>query len=159
MLMPYLIDGYNLLWRIHNGGESVSDIQLCRAIDRYLDIQRQRGTMVFDGIGPPDKSDFFSLDSLSVQFVGEHTDADSVIEYQIEQSTAPKLLNVVSSDRRVRDAAKRRKAGVILSEQFWSMVKVALSKGSRRESPPGGKIMGISDAETERWMKEFGLDE
>lgn len=155
--MPYIIDGYNLLWSIHNQGSSIDDFGLARAIDRWLEVAGARGVLVFDGIGPPDKSQFSGLHILDVWFVGQRTDADSVIEERIETSTAPKRLCVVSNDRRIRDAAKRRKARVILCDEFWSTVKIALSKKSKRTPIPGGKFFGISDAEAEYWMKEFGF--
>ena len=123
--MPLIIDGYNLLFSIQKNCEtfhSITDFQLCQIISRYLNIINETGEIVFDGIGPPDKSPFFNINNPEVIFVGPSTDADSVIEIKIQASSTPRRLIVVSSDRRIRKAAKARKVIDIKSENFWKTV-------------------------------------
>jgi len=159
--MPILIDGYNLLWAIQGLGDefqSFSDIQLCHSLDRYLKQTGEEGQIVFDGTGPPDKSPFESVDVLDVFFVGFSTDADTVIEGKIQANTAPKRLTVVSSDRRLRRAARGRKAVAAKSEEFWRTVQKQL-KRKRKLREPDAKRHGLSESETEQWLKLFGLDE
>ena len=129
--MPFLIDGYNLLWSVHKLGddsESATDVQMCRIVSGYLKQTGEAGEIVFDGIGPPDKSGFDNIDNLEVFFTGVDVDADSVIENKIRANTAPRRLMVVSSDRRVRDAARARKAVAVRSEKFWEQVGKQLRK-------------------------------
>ena len=155
-----IIDGYNLLWSTQERSEnfeSISDVQLCYIIGRYLKQTGQKGEIIFDGVGPPDKDGFDNISNLEVFFVGTATDADTVIEDKIRANTAPKRLTVVSSDRRLRDAAKARKAIALKSEVFWGDIQKQLSR-KKTASEPAAKRLGLSESETEQWLKFFGLE-
>jgi hypothetical protein len=158
--MPLIIDGYNLLHSIHKADEDsdvISDTQLCRIVDTFLTQTRQKGEIIFDGAGPPDKSRFDNMSKLEVFFAGPGRDADTVIENKIKASTDAKRLTVVSSDRRVQQAARARKAEAIKSNVFWDNLQRQLSrKKTARE--PAAKRQGLSEGETEQWLKFFGLD-
>ena len=118
--MPLLIDGYNLLRTIQRDAfAALEDAQMCQLISDYLYRKRDTGKIVFDGIGPPDKSSLRNIKSLEVLFSGQH-EADEIIEDLILDNTAPKKLTVVSSDRRVKAAAKKRKATAIRVKIFGS---------------------------------------
>ena len=159
--MPFIIDGYNVLRAIEKLSEEfepVSDLRMCQQISRYLKSQGEKGQIVFDGIGPPEKAGFNYLADLEVIFSGTNTDADTVIEQKIAASTDPKRLVIVSSDRQVRLAAKLKKADVIKSVDFWHEVQKQLSR-KRGIKEPDGKRSGINEAETDRWMEMFDLDE
>ena len=154
-----IIDGYNLLWSVQETGEGpepISDVQLCRITGRFLKLTGENGEIVFDGIGPPDKSGFDNISNLEVFFSGLATDADTVIENKIKANTEPKRLKVVSSDRRLRDAARARKAISIKSQDFWNNVQKQLSR-KRASKEPAAKQLGLSKSETEQWLKFFGL--
>jgi len=157
--MPFIIDGYNLLHSIRKTDEdleSISDVQLCRVISRYLKLIGQKGEIVFDGTGPRDKSVFDNISNLEVLFAGRATDADTVIEQKIRINTAPKRLTIVSSDRRLRKAAKARKATALKSEAFWEGLQKQLSR-KKRIKEPVEKRLGISESETEQWLRLFKL--
>ncbi|MHC4722204.1 MAG: NYN domain-containing protein, partial [Planctomycetota bacterium] len=149
--MPYLVDGYNLqkqIQKIDPKFETLSDTYLCKILSRYLKSIRDQSQIIFDGIGPPDKTGFENLDNIEVIFTGRNIDADSVIEQKIKANTAPKKLVVVSSDRRLRVAAAKRKAIGIKSEDFWLMVTSQLSRRSKRRAEPRSKHDGLTQSET-----------
>ena len=155
-----LIDGHNLLWSIHKpgtDGNPISDVQLCHLIGRYLKLVSETGEIVFDGTGPSDKAGFDNINGLEVIFAGLATDADSVIEDKIKANTAPKRLTVVSSDRRLRSAARARKAAAVKSEVFGNNLQKRLSR-KKPVREPAAKRLGISESETEQWLKFFNLD-
>ncbi len=157
----YIIDGYNLLWSVHKvavHSEEMSDVHLCRLIGRYLRIIGNEGQVVFDGIGPPDKTPFSYVSGVEVIFSGSGTDADSFIEAKISSDTAPKRLTIVSSDRRIRKAAGLRKAASVKSEQFWRSVVKVLSKQVKVQEP-AEKRQGLDQAQTGQWLKYFGFDQ
>ncbi len=158
--MPLIIDGYNLLHSICKANEdsdSISDVQLCRIVDIFLTQTGQKGEIIFDGTGPPDKSIFDNMSKLEVFFAGPGRDADTVIENKIKASTDAKRLTVVSSDRRVLQAARTRKAAAIKSNVFWDNLQKQLSrKKTARE--PAEKHRGLSESETKQWLKFFGLE-
>ena len=156
----YIIDGHNLLHTIIKIDEnvgSINDIRLCRIIDYYLLITGRRGELVFDGTGPREKEVFGDLGNLEVSFAGINSDADSVIEDKIKVDSAPKRLIIVSSDRRIRRAARARKAEAVKSEEFW----IHLSKKINQKRPirePDAKRQGLSDSETKKWLEIFGIE-
>lgn len=157
----FIIDGHNLLWAVQNtgeGAESISDLQLCWAVGRYLKQTGKGGEIIFDGIGPTDKSGFDNIVNLQILFVGRTTDADTVIEQKVKACTAPRRLTVVSSDRRLRRAAQKRKATAVRSEVFWNDVQKQLRRKTKAREP-AGKRFGLSDSETQQWLEFFGLDQ
>jgi len=158
--MPVIIDGHNLLWSVQNREDCglVSDVQLCRIISEYLRQISEKGELVFDGTGPADKSGFENISNLEVTFSGLSSDCDTIIEHKILASSAPGRLTVVSSDRRLRDAAQARRATSVKSEEFWKDIQRQLSRARKSAEPPG-KRQGIGEGETEQWMKFFGLKE
>ncbi len=159
--MPFIVDGYNLLWAIPKTGHSsdpVNDVQLCRILGRYFELIGDSGEIVFDGIGPPNKTGFDNIRKLEVFFTGIKVDADTVIEAKVKANTAPKRLTVISSDRRLRDAARARKARTVKSEAFWSDVQKQLSRKTTFKEPQQ-KQLGLNESETEQWLKFFELDQ
>lgn len=159
--MPIIIDGHNLLHTIRKTNEelqSISDIQLCRVISRYLKLIGEKAEIVFDGIGPKDKSVFDIISNPEVLFVGRATDADTVIEHKISLNTAPKRLTIVSSDRRLRKATRARKATILKSEAFWADLQKEFSR-KKRPKEPSEKQQGLNDSETTQWMRFFGLEQ
>jgi predicted RNA-binding protein with PIN domain len=156
----FIIDGYNLLHSIRKANEDsnvISDAQLCRIVDVFLTQTKQKGEIIFDGIGPPDKSAFDNISKLEVFFAGPGKDADTVIENKIRASTDAKRLTVVSSDRRILQAARARKAAVIKSNAFWDNLQRQLSR-KKTACEPAAKRHGLSESETEQWLRIFGLD-
>lgn len=158
--MPVLIDGYNLLQAILKIDEdmiSLDEVGLSRTISQYLTRVRDHGHIFFDGIGPPDKTDLGGLENLEVYFSGPNLEADDMIEDKIADNTAPKRLIVVSTDRRIRAAARKRKAVSVRSELFWPTVVAQLDKQMPTKEPKE-KRQGITDGETDQWMDLFGIE-
>jgi len=157
----FIIDGHNLLHAISKTEEDshvLSDLALCRIVGTYLKLTGEKSEIVFDGTGPLDKSGFDGISNLEVFFAGSGTDADSVIEDKIRASTAPKGLTIVSSDRRLRQAAHARRATPVKSEVFWTDVQKQLSR-KRPVREPAAKRQGLSESETKQWLEFFGLDQ
>jgi len=158
--MPVIIDGHNLLWAIRNieDDSSITDAGLCKILDGYFGETREKAEIVFDGIGPPDKIVFETIRNIEITFSGRASDCDTLMEQRILDSTASKLLTIVSSDRRLRDAADARKAVAVKSEDFWDGVKKQL--GRRKTSKePKEKRSGLTESETELWLKTFGIEQ
>ncbi|MBN2588821.1 MAG: NYN domain-containing protein [Sedimentisphaerales bacterium] len=156
----YIIDGHNLLHaviKIDDVSGTINDVKLCRIIDYYLQLTGQKGELVFDGTGPRDKEAFGDFGNLEVFFAGTRSDADSVIEDKIKADSAPKRLIIVSSDRRIRKAARAKKAQAVKSEEFWNNLTKQLNK-KRHVPEPSAKRQGLSDSETKKWLEIFGIE-
>ena len=157
--MPVIIDGHNLLWAIQNPDEntSITDVAMCQVLDTYFGLTHDKAEIIFDGIGPPDKSGFNNICNLEITFSGRNADCDTIIEQRILDSTAPAHLTIVSTDRKIRDAASARKATSVQSDEFWTIVTKRLSK-QKRGKEPAGKRAGLTESETQLWLKTFGLN-
>ncbi len=159
--MSFIIDGYNLLWavqKLNEKFEPVNDVQLCHIIGLYLKLVGEKGEIIFDGIGPPDKTGFGNIHNLEVIFAGRDVEADTVIEDKINASTAPKGLTIVSSDRELRNLAHTRRAVSVKSDEFWTDVRKQLSRKAKTREPQE-KFRGITEGETDQWLKIFGLEQ
>jgi len=159
--MPVIIDGHNLLHSIQKTNEDSGAItagRLCQILGRYLKLMGEKGELVFDGTGPRDKSGFDNISNLEVFFAGIGMDADTVIEDKIKANTAPRRLTVVSSDRRLRDAARARKATSVKSDVFWNNLQKQLRR-KKTFKEPTAKRRGLSESETKQWLEFFGLEQ
>ena len=157
----HIIDGHNLLHAIYKTAgetETISEVGLCRIISRFLGAMGEKGEIIFDGSGPPDKTGFDNIVHIEVSFAGSGSDTDTVIEDKIKASTAPKGLTIVSSDRRLRKAARARRAESVKSEIFWIDLQRQLTQ-KRVVKEPAEKRQGISTSETKQWLEFFGLEQ
>lgn len=155
----FIVDGHNLLWAIHGIGDdwrSFAEIQLCHVLAGYFRTIADKGEIVFDGTGPPEKNRFENITGIEVFFSGLTEDADKVIEDKIKANTAPKNLTVVSSDRRLRAAARARRATSIKSETFWQNLSSRLGR-KNKPAEPAEKRGGLTESETEQWLRFFGM--
>jgi predicted RNA-binding protein with PIN domain len=161
MKMPFVIDGNNLFWSVRDVpdvAEHNSDFQLCRLIGRYLRLVGETGQIIFDGAGPADKRGFESIENLDVFFAGAGRDADTAIEGKIKASSGARELVIVSSDRRLRRAARASGASAVKSEDFWVQLQKEL-KRKKTTKEPDGKRHGLTESETKQWLRFLGLDE
>jgi len=157
--MPIIIDGYNLLRWVQNIEEyqSLDEAALCRIVSEYLVRVRTYAQVIFDGLGPRDKSELGGIDNLEVFFSGEHLEADDIIEEKIAEYSAPKNMVVVSTDRRIRAAATKRKSISVTSDLFWLSMIEQLDK--KKPTPmPKEKRHGLTEDETDAWLDEFDLE-
>jgi len=155
-----IVDGYNLLRTVQNLTEhssEITDIQICQVINEYLYRTKKKGSLIFDGIGPRDKSPFNNMFCLDIIFSGTTREADDIIEKMILDSSAPKNLTVVSSDRRIKKAAEKRKAEAIDCVDFWMAMLKQLEKKAKKPAEPKEKFAGLTESETEFWLREFGF--
>jgi predicted RNA-binding protein with PIN domain len=156
-----IIDGHNLLHsivKISDDSSSIGDLQLCWIISRYLKAAGETGEIIFDGTGPRDKSQFDNIANLEVLFAGLGTDADTVIEDKIRANSAPRRLSIISSDRRLRDAARTRKATAVKSEIFWDNLQKQLRQ-KKTVKEPEAKRSGLTESETRQWLDIFGIEQ
>jgi hypothetical protein len=116
----------------------------------------RRVTIVCDGGGSARDSGF-RMANFQILFAGHGREADDVIEALIERYHRGNPLEVVSSDRRLRRAARRRGAGSIASEDFLAQIVAdeALPAPTRinalREQVP------LDAYSVQEWIREFGL--
>lgn len=161
-----IIDGYNVLYAADLAPVAYGSQGLERARGTLLQMisgkltprERGRTTVVFDApqqiLGPSPPRE---VHELLVMFAGRDGDADATIEQLIQQNSTPRRLCVVSSDRRLQKAARRRRARFLDSLTFLNQ----LDRRSRRrqsradEEPAVKRNGGLPPGEVEAWLGVF----
>jgi len=164
----WLIDAYNVmgvmmpveLAGMNEGG-------LCRALER-AGLTRPRGrsaAVVCDGLVKPGGAAVSPVVSVELIYSGPRRSADDVIMEMVGKSSTPRRLTVVSNDRVIQAAARKRKARVMASESLIQSLADRLARGgvasggAGDEGASGKKSEGIPPCEVQEWLEEFGLDE
>lgn len=161
----WIIDGYNLLHAAGLGREHYGpgDLQrardaLVRRVASLLDKAELTATIiVFDARDPPPHLPHrWRKHGLTVLFAPPDAqgDADAVIEELINQHPAPRQLTVVSSDHRVEQAARRRKAACVESVEFLLRRPRVEAKDTKEEVLPEKPAGSAADAA--HWAEVFG---
>ena len=164
--MRWLIDGFNIMHAAGRLGKKLSREGFRRARRRFLDeladvlpVEREGDvTVVFDASVPPGD---FPLSStyrgIRVIFAYGDEDADTRIEYILGHDAAPKTLTVVSSDRRIRDAASRRRARILTAEAFLDRKgePCAFSPPPREQLPSIDREAVMDADEAAYWAEAF----
>ena len=91
-------------------------------------------------------------------FAGRDRSADCLIIEAIRDSSSPRRLLVVSSDRTIQVEARKRRSRVLCADDF--LAQLAHDHGARAgrdgRGDPRGDGLGQSTLE---WMREFGLED
>jgi predicted RNA-binding protein with PIN domain len=132
--MAYLIDGNNLLGRIapHELRERLGRDGLVVRLLAFQRVTHARIHLVFDGNPEPTPTDVPVNAKFIVHYPGEGQTADDVIRGMIERQTDKRRFFVVSSDRAIRELAKKRGLEAVTSEIFARELKAAIKEGKKR---------------------------
>jgi hypothetical protein len=159
--MRYVIDGYNLLHAVGllrgkagpRGLEKARRALLGR-LHGSLGPEAAAVTVVFDAArapaGNPAQED---NQWIHVRYTLRR-EADDLIEDLIRQDSAPRQLTVISDDRRIRDAARRRRCPVLGCLDYLEELQRRRPQPGPRPEPPA-KPDHLSAAEARRWLEEF----
>jgi predicted RNA-binding protein with PIN domain len=159
--MRYLIDGYNLMYALglvrKNGGRAAWDRGRRQLLDWLADRHGTTArdvTVIFDAQG-------------SLGGVVEETHrgvrtlrdrgrtADDMIEDLLHDERSPETLTVVSNDARVREAAKRRGAGVRRCEEYVDQL-VEPPKPAATSDPVDEKDIEATAGDVAEWLRKLG---
>lgn len=120
-------------------------------------------TVVFDAsVHPGD----FALDAqyreLGIVFALGDENADARIEKLIAADSNPRTLAVVSSDRRIRQAALRRRARSFTAEEYWDLIDDLKERRHQKKTVELNPTPRSNDAEqpettddTQLWLEAF----
>jgi predicted RNA-binding protein with PIN domain len=161
--MTLIIDGYNLLHAsgVFGAARGPRGFEQSRValLDMLLDVLGDKATdtiVVFDAARAADGLPArLSHGGIRVWFAREYPDADSLIEELVEVDTAPGHLVVVSSDRRLQVAARRRRAKAISCEEWLAEAREA--RRSRGRPAPDAKPPEPGPEGVDEWKRYFGL--
>ncbi|MGI9474455.1 MAG: NYN domain-containing protein [Rubripirellula sp.] len=143
-----------------------------RLVDHLPDDVRKRTCVVFDAANPPrDRPHQFEMEGIKVRFAVGYPEADDLLEELIASHSAPKSLSVVSSDRRVQAASRRRGCAPFESQEWLDdlldgRVQLAAKRSGATKNRAGE---GDDDShaakperdldvdQVDRWLREFGF--
>jgi len=152
--MPLLIDCYNLL---HTPMPQVlaglDERELCRVLGRSV-FAGDRIVVVCDGVVKPGGPQRSPVAGVKLVYSGPKRSADSVIIGLIGKDSAPRRLIVVSDDRQIQVAARRRRARPMPCAEL-----IAVLTTPRQSAEPGRPLPELSRDEVESWLEEFGVEE
>jgi predicted RNA-binding protein with PIN domain len=169
--MRWLIDGYNVMHAGGRLGAKLGRQGFRRARRRFLDElslalgpqAARQTTVVFDAsVHPGD----FALDAeyrgLGIVFALGDENADARIEQLIAADSNPRTLTVVSSDRRIRQAAVRRRTRSVTADQYWELLDDLKERGRLRlktnpppHPGPRGQDQPTLAEDTAQWIEAF----
>jgi predicted RNA-binding protein with PIN domain len=161
--MTLIIDGYNLLhasgvFGATRGPKGFEQSRLA-LLDMLVDLlgpDAANTIVVFDAARAPDGLPGRLVHGgIRVWFAREYPDADSLIEELVEADTAPGHLVVVSSDRRLQAAARRRRAKAVDCEAW--LADARSSRRSRDRPPTDAKPPEPGPEGADYWKEYFGL--
>jgi predicted RNA-binding protein with PIN domain len=164
-----IIDGYNLMhaWGLARQRYGPGDLERLRErflqelANRLTDEERSRTMIVFDAgaEAPTDIPTESVFRTMQIVFARRQADADAKIEQLVKAHSTPRQLRVVSGDRRLQTAARRRRGQFVTSEQF--VLELERSQAPLT-SPPSSRELEtkstgqLTDAEIAEWLKLFG---
>jgi predicted RNA-binding protein with PIN domain len=172
--MRILIDGYNVMYAGGLLGKKLGRDGLRKVRHRFLNdladalgpLDAHATTVVFDAShAPADVPKQTPHKGLTVVYAVDDDDADSRIEDLIVHHSHPKGLTVVSSDRRIRQAATRRKSRAVTADEFWAELDARKRRRSQSSIVPPDVAVprpadrpvetDLSPEETAHWLREF----
>ncbi len=164
--MSLLIDGYNLLHAtgilgrgIGPGGLQRARLALLNFLAESLDPPEvPHTTVVFDAREAPwGLPQVLDHRGITVRFAAQQADADTLIEELIRRESAPRRLTVVSSDHRLQQAARRRRASAIDSDTWYADVLRRREKRHRMLPQTGPRTyVPLLSEDIDYWIHQFG---
>ncbi len=160
--MRYLIDGYNLLHamgllvgKVGPHGLEKARVNLLGRLAGAFGAEAHSITVVFDASRSPSGAYVAGqYQGIHVHYT-HHVEADDLIEEFIRQHASPRQLTVVSNDRRLKDAARRRQCRVQSCEDFLDRIDQKRRPAGSRSSEKPAKPEGVSRDEAQQWLREF----
>jgi predicted RNA-binding protein with PIN domain len=154
--MAYLIDGNNLLGRIapdelrERSGRDGLVVRLLA----YQRVTHARIHLVFDGNPEPTPTDVPVNPKFTVYYPGEGESADDVIRGMIARQIDRRRFFVVSSDRAIRELAKKQGLEAVTSDVFARELKAAIKEGKKRRELEK-RADAPTDLEVDLWDEVF----
>jgi len=101
------------------------------------------------------------VEAVEIVYAGPGRDADSAIERLVERDSAPRQLVVVSSDRRILTAARKRRCRALTSQAFLKHLAEDHAKpGTGTDPYPSFALdVPLDPAEAKRWRERLGVSD
>jgi len=151
-IMPYLIDGHNLIAELPN--LSLADLddeyRLIELLQEFCRLNRKQVEVFFDKAAPG-SAKIQKYGSVTAHFISTGNTADQAIRTRLRELGRNAFnWTVVSSDLAVQSSAKLSRANILTSEEFTSLL-LNISQESSRE-----KTINTHEPEdVSYWLDQF----
>ena len=161
MAVPVVIDGYNLLYARGEAPSAPARARLVRDLIQWAERRRRRAVVVFDAwAGGQRVEREEARGPVTVCFTRYGERADERIVRWV--SGRPEAV-VVTSDRAVQQAVRRRGAAVLASEEFAERLEIDQAGGDSQPlspcpPPPGGRTPQrgrMAQKRQARWLADL----
>lgn len=155
--MPLLLDAYNILHVVGVLPPDLAGIDLEELADLVAGsrFRGEEAILVCDGTP---RRHGVRHSTVHVRFAGPGVTADDAIMRLVRRSNAPRRVTVVTSDREIAQAVRRRRATVIGSDRFLAMLAEDHALPAARPRTPGGGHHPADRRQVEAWLRLFDLD-
>ncbi len=155
--MPYIIDGNNLIGC--SPDISLEDdnarSEIVSIVKKFQQKKRSRIIVVFDGEPDTYLNEKNPTEKITVKFPPIGESADDEIKRLLDGYTYFRDVILVTSDRELKDIAKKKGAKVINSIEFYYELKRVYRATGRFEMTQKRIDAELSEGEVDQWMKIF----
>lgn len=155
--MAYLVDGNNFIGHTspYELRDRRSKYSLIAKLLIFNKIQKSKILVVFDGPPDPEITDQnFPARSLTVLFPDLGQNADEIIKDIISRRARERRFYVVSSDREIKDFARKKGIKPLTCEEFNKQLKAAL-KENKELKEMDKDTQSPSPLEVNHWIDIF----
>jgi predicted RNA-binding protein with PIN domain len=156
--MVFLIDGYNLLFRLAESKKSLQFQRqtIIRSLQKEFKILHLEGTIVFDGRHRYDEESGLAYHSpLIIAYSHKGQTADQYILEKLETAATPSQITVVSDDRFLATSARGLKARTMGLKAFIAFLEKKHAQKREREEMFEEREIRETRKNMERLLKEF----
>lgn len=156
MKVHYLIDGYNLLFRLAKSSSTLKKkrVELIEKLNELVSSLSLHATIIFDGAEPhstlPSREHF---DAIEIVYTTIGLSADAFILEKIESATRPQQFTVVTNDRSLALSSRAHKAKTLSVEKFLAFLIKKRKKHRKKTSI--ARPLRDTDTEISRLLQIF----
>jgi predicted RNA-binding protein with PIN domain len=155
-----IIDGYNVIHAEPHRFQKMTRLEsrrahLVRIIKSATTLQYDKIIIVFDGREVKQPALNESEGKVIVRYSSANREADDVIQQYIREKSHHSELEIVSSDNKIRNAARDHTLTVISSQQFWQKLSPKSQKKQTASEALSPTDRQLSNKEVQEWVKLF----
>jgi uncharacterized protein len=162
MIMVFLIDGFNLIYKfpdlegmMYRGNLNEARSGLLEKLRDFQKIKKARIRVVFDGKKLPSsgvRSE--KVGTIDIYYSLDYS-ADFLIKEFIKKDPNPRMSTVVTSDKDIQFFVNRFRAKIMTSEKFAEFLNSAVEEFYSQDMPEKEDHPEVSSEEVSFWEKMF----
>jgi len=155
--MPYIIDGNNLIGCSPDISldNSNSRTEIVSIVKKFQTNKKSKIIIVFDGEPDTFSNEENPSEKIVVKYPPIGDSADDEIKRILDSYTYFRDVVLVTSDRELKDIAKKKGARVVNSIEFYYELKRVFRATGRIEMKQKRIDTELSDGEVDQWLKIF----